>query len=269
MNLKVVCWNVKRAKKEKDILWNKILSFDADILLLQEVISFPQQILDLYKIQERKATKKNGSDQLFSTALLVKAEICYEIKLFSKHDWVNKELDFFKGNLIAFKIRFKDIYLNVVSIYSPAWEINRDRLRGVDISMVKLEKNPDLWCATIFRDALKNNMLLDDHPWIIGGDFNSSPTFDKTFSSGCQESIDRYYALGLKECLKEYNGKLIPTFKNTNGGRVVHQIDHLYVTNQFYENLNNCYVTEQNEIFDNNLSDHLPIIANFKILKNI
>jgi exonuclease III len=269
MNLKVVCWNVKRAKKEKDILWNKILSFDADILLLQEVISFPQQILDSYEIQERKATKKNGSDQLFSTALLVKAEICSEIKLFSKHDWVNKELDFFKGNLIAFKIRFKDNYLNVVSIYSPAWEIDRERLKGIDISEVKLEKNPDIWCTEVFRDALKNIMSVDNHSWIIGGDLNASSTFDKTFSSGNQEILDRYYALGLKECLKEYNGKLTPTFKNTNGGKVIHQMDHLFTSNDLFENLENCYITEQNEIFDNNLSDHLPIIANFKILKNI
>lgn len=265
MNLRVVSWNVQSAKKEKDLVWDKVLSLNADLLLLQDVISFPQKILEIYEVKQRKATKKNGSDQNFQTSILVKHEICSEIKLFSKHDWVNKELDFFKGNLIAYKIRFEKIYINVISVYSPAWKINRDRLEGIDISEVKLENNSDLWCTEILRDALKNNIPVDNNLWIIGGDLNASPTFDKTFSSGNQEILDRFNSLGLTECLKEYNGKLIPTFKNTNGGKVIHQMDHLFASDKLFANLIDCNIVDQDEIFENKLSDHLPIIANFNI----
>ena len=107
-------------------------------------------------------------------------------------------------------------------------------------------------------------MFEDNVPWIIGGDLNSSPTFDKTFSSGNQEILDRYYALGLKECLKEYNGKLIPTFKNTNGGKVIHQIDHLFASDDLFKDLVDCNIVDQEAIFENKLSDHIPIVANFK-----
>ena len=49
MNLRIVSWNVKRAHKEKNLIWAKILSYNADILLLQEVVSFPKEILEIYE----------------------------------------------------------------------------------------------------------------------------------------------------------------------------------------------------------------------------
>jgi exonuclease III len=77
------------------------------------------------------------------------------------------------------------------------------------------------------------------------------------------EIISRMNELGLNECLRSYNGQLVPTFKNAIGGRIIQQIDHLYVTTKIYDSLVNCFVGDSAEIFDRQLSDHLPIIADF------
>ena len=71
--------------------------------------------------------------------------------------------------------------------------------------------------------------------------------------------------IGLVECLKEYTGRLTPTFKNARNDRILHQIDHLFVTPSLYAKINNCYVGDKGLIFENKLSDHLPIIADFNI----
>ena len=264
MKIRIVSWNIRRANKKNKLVWNKILSFNADILLLQEVTSFPKQIQDIYKIKARKAVTKHGNMQRFHTAVLVKSKIDSEIRLFSKFEWVNKELAFFNGNLVACTANINNKYLNIISVYSPAWPVEMNRIKEFDISKVKLVNNPDVWCTEILWDALKNVMPLNKYPWIVGGDFNSSPTFDMTFSSGNQEIIDRMYSLGFKECLKEYNKKLTPTFKNSKGGKIVHQIDHLYASNTVFKRLKYCNVIDQDEIFEESLSDHLPIVADFQ-----
>lgn len=70
--------------------------------------------------------------------------------------------------------------------------------------------------------------------------------------------------LGFTECLRHYNdGKIIPTFKHA-GGEIAHQLDHLFVTKGLFAQLVRCRAGDQTIIFDKNLSDHLPIIADFK-----
>ena len=110
--------------------------------------------------------------------------------------------------------------------------------------------------------------------WIVGGDFNSSETFDKEWqiknnisydlqSHGNKEILDRMVNLGFTECLRKYNNdKIIPTFKHSKG-EIAHQMDHLFVTERLITKLINCTVGDQTIVFDK-LSDHLPIIADFK-----
>ena len=74
--------------------------------------------------------------------------------------------------------------------------------------------------------------------------------------------MDRMTGLGLNECLRSYNEKLVPTFRHSKGG-ITHQIDHLYVSGSIYDRLLNCRVGDGAEVFGNRLSDHLPIIADF------
>jgi exonuclease III len=272
--MKVITWNLRRASKENPV-WDLILKLKPDIVLLQEVGSIPAEITSVFDVLSRVATNKTGDPQKFRTAVLVKGKIIQEINLKSEFDWVNKELEFFKGNFIACNIQLENKEnFNVVSVYSPAWTVGKDRLKGIDVSKVKLTSNNEIWASEIIWTALKSANL-NNKPWIVGGDYNSSETFDRDYqlnnggltggliSDGNKEIRDRMYALGFKECLREYKGRLMPTFKNISG-EIVHQLDHLYVSNKLYTNLKKCTVGEKSVIFDKGLSDHLPIIAEFE-----
>jgi len=70
-------------------------------------------------------------------------------------------------------------------------------------------------------------------------------------------------ALGFSECLRGFFNDIVPTFQNATDRKVVHQIDHLYVTNYLYMQLKKCAVGDQSTIFGKSMSDHLPIIADF------
>jgi exonuclease III len=70
-------------------------------------------------------------------------------------------------------------------------------------------------------------------------------------------------ALGLVECLASFQGRLTPTFRNSRGGHVIHQMDHLFASTTLAKRLRWCDVPPAEEIFQRRLSDHLPIIADF------
>jgi len=271
--MRIITWNIHGAN-EKSNVWNFLSGLDADIIMLQEVVNMPQEIIDKYNVLSRVAIYKTGKPQRFSTAVLSKGKITNDIILSSDYDWVNRELDFFKGNFIGCTTQCPNQdKLNIISVYSPAWPVNKDRLQGIDVSEIKLKLNPDVWATEILWAALKNAELKNSY-WIVGGDFNSSETFDKEWqikngktyglqSTGNKEILDRMVNLGFTECLRKYNnGKIIPTFKHSKG-EIAHQMDHLFVTKGLITKLNNCVVGDQSIVFDK-LSDHLPIIADFK-----
>lgn len=67
------------------------------------------------------------------------------------------------------------------------------------------------------------------------------------------------------DCLRMFKGKLTPTFRNPSGGKVIHQIDHFYVTPMLLSRLTRCDVGPAERGFESSpmLSDHLPIVADF------
>jgi exonuclease III len=286
MFMRVITWNINGAN-EKSRVWNYLLSeLKPDVALLQEVGRNHEEIEEIkeaFNVKSKRATCEKGEDQTFYTAILVKGEIVEELRLSSEYPWVNDELEFFKGNLLAYRVKIGDLLINVVSVHSPAWSIDKKRLTGVDTSPVRLKsKRSRIWATEILWSALSNkNTFSDNEKWIVGGDFNSSETFDPEWqdknrellekkgiknifrSGGNKEIIDRMYALGFRECLRESNnGKPVPTYKNKYpNAYVIHQMDHLYVRNLpgF-----NCRVGDQSIIIGKSpLSDHLPIIADF------
>ncbi len=271
--MRVITWNLHGAKKDSPV-WQLLLELNPDIVLLQEAIGIPEKIYELFDVLSKVAIYKTGRAQRFSTVVLVKGKILREIILKSEHEWVNKELEFFMGNFIACEVEFINCEkFNVISVYSPAWPVNKDRLKGIDTSPIKLKDNPDVWATEILWSALKN-IITNNQIWIVGGDYNSSETFDKKWqqehsvrfgirSSGNREILDRMNKLGFTECLRGYNGKIVPTFKHSRN-IIAHQLDHLFVTNTLYSRLETCKVGDQSIIFDKSLSDHLPIISDFK-----
>ena len=262
--MKVITWNIRRATKSSDA-WKIISDLNPDIALLQEVNTIPDDINKAFSVKFKKAINKNGKEQKFGTAILVKGKIVADLKLSSKYDWVNKELDYFDGNLISCTAKLdNDLKFNIISVYSPAWPVNPDRIKNIDVSAVKLKKDAKVWMTEVLWSALKN-IKLNKSNWVIGGDLNSSETFDSTWATGGnKEILDRMDDLGFTECLRGYNGKLVPTFRNPREGVIIHQLDHLFVTNKLFSTLKKCEVGNKFDIFKKSISDHLPIIANFK-----
>jgi endonuclease/exonuclease/phosphatase family metal-dependent hydrolase len=127
--------------------------------------------------------------------------------------------------------------------------------------------NKNVWATEILYSGLKNETISGDSHWIIGGDFNSSPTFDTLWPGGPrgnQEIIDRLYSLNLKESLHEHHKKIVPTFRNPNGGKIIHQIDHVYISEGLFSNLISSNPLSEYGVFENKLSDHYPILTTIK-----
>ena len=268
--MRIVSWNIRKAKEDSRV-WELLRNYAPDIVLLQEVIHIPEDIQESYGVIMKNAAGKEGKGQLFSTAVLVKGKdsIVRELVLTSQYEWVNKELEYFKGNLIACTVQLDGFpSVNVISVYSPAWPVDPVRLEGINVTPVKLKLNPQVWVTELLWAALKNVDLKSSGQWIVGGDFNSSETFDYLWDGGPRgnlEIIHRMQNLGFNECLREYNGKLTPTFRNPKGGKIIHQIDHVYVTDPPFSALVNCFVGDESAVFEESMSDHLPIIADFTL----
>ncbi len=265
--MRIVSWNVRRAKSESGV-WPLLSQFDPDIALLQEVGSFPPDIGSNFKNELRPATTKNGTAQKFGTAILTKGRFLDDLKLSSKYGWVNAERDYFNGNIVGSVVAVPGHgTYNVVSVYSPAWPVNEDRINGIDVSAVKLSQNPQVWVTEILWSLLQHTMPNSAEDWIVGGDFNSSETFDYLWKGGPRgnkEIIDRMAGLNLRECLRGFKGELIPTFRNPRNGKVIHQLDHVYVSLPLYERIENSAVGDESAVFSNSLSDHLPIVTDFR-----
>ena len=264
--MKFVTWNVRRSTDDKKC-WEIFSALNPDIAVLQEVGKLPTYLEEKYRCIFKIPKSKTSKNQKFSTYILTNGSVLGELRLSSEFDWVNKEYDFFSGNIVGHQVSDKNGSLfNVLSIYSPAWCVPWDRLNGIDVSKVKLHNNPDVWCTEIIWSLLCNSLPSLDQNWIMAGDFNCSTTFDWMWGKkprGNQEIIDRLTNLGLTDCLSFHHGNLVPTFKNTTGGKVIHQLDYVYVNEPLLSRLKYCDTSYSDVVFDQNISDHLPIIAEF------
>lgn len=102
----------------------------------------------------RAAGKTLRTPQRFSTAILVRGTIDAPIKLSSRWDWVNQELEYFRGNLVAYHVKIRDREYRVLSAYSPAWPVEAGRLRGINVDPVELKLNPQVWVTELLWAAL-------------------------------------------------------------------------------------------------------------------
>jgi exonuclease III len=263
--INVLTWNMRRSSPDSHS-WDLMRKLSPDICLLQEVGGIPNDISGEYRILQQKATNKNGDPQKFSTVILSKEPI-EQFRLKSSIEWVSKQLDFFSGNFLCGITNINGNKIKLISVYSPAWVVNPDSINYSEIKGIKLELAKEIWPTEILYTGLLNEKINTNEDWIIGGDFNSSPTFDTLWPGGprgCQEIIDRLYALNLKEALFEHHGTLIPTFRNPNGGKIIHQIDHVFLSERLFTNLTSSNVLSELGVFENKLSDHYPILTILK-----
>jgi len=273
--MRIITWNLKSATETRKA-WDYFLKLKPDIALLQDVMNIPENIRRIFEVKSERALNKKGGKQKFSTAILVKGKIISPLPLFSKLQWVNKELKLFEGNLVCCVAKIPGYPpLNIISVYSPAWPVDPERLEGINVSAFTDGYN-EVWMTELLQDALENAKISRDTQWVVGGDYNSSETFDAAWQdahkkrfplrysdNGNKETFDLMKKLGFKECLRDYNEKIIPTYKHTDK-TINHQIDHLFVTNKLYSKIKGCSVGDKSVVFRKYLSDHLPIIADFK-----
>src|ERR1051325_9197975 len=66
---------------------------------------------------------------------------------------------------------------------------------------------------------------------------------------GTVDYLDLMIALGLVECLRTAQGGLTPTYRNTDGATVKHQMDHLFVAPALAECLHTCTVGSPEIVF--------------------
>jgi exonuclease III len=237
-----------------------------DLALLQEVTSIPESIERAFAVSLESAAGKTEKPQSFKTGILVRGRIEARLFLSSSKGWVAGELERFRGNLPAFEVRLASgPHLRVVSVYSPAWPVARERYQGVDVSGVRLNLSREVWVTDILWDALRS-VDFSAEDWIVGGDFNSCETFDswKGGPRGNREFLDRMAALRLTECLRQAQGRLTPTFRNTDGGAVKAQIDHMFASPRLAGDLLSCRTGSIEDVFARSLSDHLPVVADFR-----
>lgn len=264
---RVVSWNCHRAPTGSGV-WDYLLELGPDVVLLQEVGAIPSKVQGEFTFDQQPATGKTGAPQTFSTALLVRGRMGEPICLKGLSEWVDAELERFAGNLVC-----RDLLptngppIRAVSVYSPAWPIDPQRLIGIDLSGVRLTQNPRVWLADILWASLRHHRPNPLDPWVVAGDFNSSETFDQaTWSKGGnREFLERMSALGMVECLRKAKGALTPTFRNTTGGAIKHQMDHMFVTEALASRLVSCETGPHERVFDAGLSDHLPLLADFRL----
>ena len=260
--INVLTWNMRRSSPDSQS-WDIIRKISPDFCLLQEVGGIPKDISDEYKILQQKAINKNGVPQKFSTVILSKKPI-EQFRLKSSIDWVSKQLEFFSGNFLCGSIYINGNKINLISVYSPAWIVDTEKILQEDLKGIKLELSKSVWPTEILQNGLEHEEISIKNNWIISGDFNNSSTFDILWPGGpkgCQEIIDRLYSLNLKEALFEHHGKLIPTFRNPKGGKIIHQIDHVFISEGLFSNLISSNVMSEFDVFEESLSDHYPILT--------
>lgn len=267
--MRIVSWNVRRAADASPV-WDHLNRLNPDIALLQEVGSIPSFISERYTVAIARATKQSGKKQTFSNVIISRLGELRHIVLESETHWVNQEHAFFAGNILTCQMELYRRPTRIVCVYCPAWPIPDDHIADFDVSEIKLIHNPKVWLTEILWKLLSDNPDFKSYSWIVGGDFNSSETFDHCWKGGPRgnkEIIDRMNALGLYDALRSKNGGLVPTFKSPRGGKLIHQMDHLYMTNDLLIAASDCYTDHHDIIFGGNLSDHLPIIADLIMQK--
>lgn len=264
--LKVVTWNLHLASATSPA-WHYLLELDPDIALLQEVNAVPPAVTREYACLRTRAMGMTAF-QNFHTVILVRGEIGEPVPLNGSQAWIDDILATYAGNLPSRVVHPRGgPPLKVISAYSPSWPIPWHYFEGADIDALRPTQQHAVWLVDLLLAALEHCPPDPEERWIIAGDLNLSVTFDhdRRFAGGNGAWLERMSGLGLVECLRKAQGGLKPTFKHSRGG-ILHQIDHLFVTQPLASQLVSCDTGNAERVFGSPLlSDHLPVIATFAL----
>lgn len=265
MGFRIVTWNMRAATARRLAAWNVFDAIGADVAALQEVMSLPGNVRERYAIVEGHPQGKRGLPQRSKNTIAVRGTICEPIHLQSANPWVNDALAWWGPCILARRVTLDGGQsLNVVSVYSPAWPLPREMWTDHDVTGIKLDNNPDVWCSCALWAGLRDTIPKHPGPWIVAGDFNLSIAFDlwRKAGRGNRESLERLRSIGLSDCLSRSISEPVMTWRHSTG-RATHQLDYLLASADMRARLAKCEVVQSERVIDVGISDHLPIVADF------
>jgi hypothetical protein len=133
--MKTITWNMRRASAGH-ASWQVVRELDPDIAFLQEVVDVPQDITSCYSVAKAHAVKQSGEPQKFLNDILSRIPLTHPPLIKSKLEWVNSERVFFSGNMLFRSAQIARSNVVFVCVYSPAWPVAEQRLKGIDVSGV-------------------------------------------------------------------------------------------------------------------------------------
>ncbi len=225
--MKVISWNMNKRRKGN---WEWVIDqFDPDYLLVQEASPLPNKIFATI----RSTTKKSNRSAFYSKT--------------KSHKRLKMSTDSGMGLIVtkSENLFFINVYANLD--FSP-----------VDPPLLGLLAS---YVTNIRKRHNAKNIL-------IAGDFNmdrrmdDNPTGTKFAAKGTFPTNDFFDAIldmGFFDCMRKFNSKPIQTHRHSFS-KFPWELDHMFATEDLYKSLLNietCKVPK--------LSDHDPIIANFKL----
>ena len=260
--MKIITWNVNKAGVSRKQLWHRLLTEDADIVVLQEVTTIPDYIVERYNCYAKCPMFFARHNARFQTAVLTKWNIDTQPYLTSDLQWVNRIHTNQYGWITECAVTDDhERKYRVVAVHLPAFCIPCEVLEGVDISTIKLAAQSKIWFSEILWSLLKTAHIDDTSNWIVTGDFNSSVKLDIPKDRGNREFVQRMNSLGLTDCLGQIFLGPVPTFQSPRK-YVEHQLDYCYVNKP---RLTSASVMHPDEVFGvvPRLSDLLSLTCEF------
>ena len=167
------------------------------------------------------------------------------------------------GSFVDARIKVNGEVLNVVSVYSPAWSIEKFLPNDVDMAEVESMFGKVFSAHDLFAYCLEQNTEIKNEYWVIAGDFNMYETIKTPRLKDTAKYIEKLNSMGLQDSLRNYSKKLTPTYNWRDGEKLINQLDYMFTSQALSKKLESCVVGDSEEIFGNKMSDHLPVIGTF------
>lgn len=264
-SMKIVTWNLNNRRSNPEA-WQSLFELRPDIALLSEVNHVPEDLKD-YDAFFEFAVGHQKTLRNFKTGLLVRGKIIGDFELHAKHSWINEALSVFTGNFVSKIVELRSgEKLAVISVHMPSWQFQYENFTSDDVSDVMLPNYSKMYMSELLWSALKNTVPERFEDFVVGGDFNTSEFIGNTKRThdANKAAIQRMLDLGFAEAVRSINGGPVPTWRSPRKNTLMkHQLDHLYVSGSLRKRLSTARVGDQENFFGRNLSDHLPVIADF------
>lgn len=264
--MRVICWNVRKASTRSPV-WDHLLEMDPDIALIQDARSIPDKVARTYAIGCDQTAFYPGSEHQHLSAVLAKGEIGAFQPLPTPTAWMRSALaewrEYFTTRSVALP---SGAIINVMSVYSLAEPVPLHHWEGQDTTGIQLPENPSLWGTELMWSVLKMMPNIGTEPWLVGGDLNTSVSFDSPKPRGNQRILDRMADIGLPNIARWEGLAERPTFRHARGG-FTQQLDYPFANKPLSDHLTSINLGDPEKIVVPRpmLSDHLPIIADFQM----